>query len=46
MASKNVLQRKSNLYKHLSNLVKNKILYTKVEEIYHITNIKEAVEKS
>ena len=32
---------KSNLYKHLSNLVKNKILYTKVEEIYHITNIKE-----
>ena len=37
---------KSNLYKHLSNLVKNKILYTKVEEIYHITNIKEAVEKA
>ena len=34
---------KKNLYKHLSELVKNKYLYTKIEDIYHIKDIKTAV---
>jgi len=37
---------KNNLYEYLSDLIKNKILYTTVERIYHITNIKEAVKKA
>ena len=37
---------KINLYSHLSALIKKKILYTMIEKIYHIKDIKKAVAKA
>jgi hypothetical protein len=37
---------KRNLYNHLAELIINNILHTKVDKIYHISDIKKAVTKS
>ncbi len=37
---------KENLYTHLAELIIKKVLHTKVDKIYHISNLKKAVTKS
>ena len=37
---------KTNLYNHLTELINKNILYTKVDKIYHVKDIKKAVSKA
>ena len=39
-------EEKFNLYTHLSDLITNKILYTNIDKVYHITDFKKAVAKA
>ena len=37
---------KKNLYNHLAELIMNNILYTEIDQVYHINDIKKAVTKA